>query len=803
MVDQTLSPFYFRKVYGAIFFASLATLGFEVLLTRIFSIVLWYHFAFMVVSIAMLGLALSGTLLAVAQNSFGAKPELRGSYFLFLAVTMVAAYLIAVRIPFDPVKLSWDRWQLVLISSYYLTLSIPFVAAGLVLASAFSSLGGRSGRLYGADLLGAASGSILVLVLQNWFAPGQAVFLFAAVSLAGAMLLGSSFVRRLAAILFFLFAAVVAINPLFIGVKMSPYKELPTMLGFMDAKSLRTVTSPYARIDLFTSPGVHYAPGLSLRYGDDLPAQVGVAVDGGGVTAVTLRHSKENGDFLPYLPAALAFELKPGGEVLLINPGGGLPILLAKKYGAVRVEPVEMNPKLVEVLRSDASLGGGLYGEDTRTGLARSLLSHGGRRYDIIDLPLTGSLNVGFLGAGEDYQLTVEAFRSYLGALNEKGVLNVTAYIVPPYRTELRLLTTAISALERLGAADPGSHIAAIRSLGVVSILVKRTPFGSGELSQLRKFSSHRWFDPVFFRGMRPSEANLHIRSRSDDLAGAFAALTDPERRAGFMAEYTFDISPTTDERPFFHDHLRLKYLRETYELVQGKWEFFVQEGYLVPALFIQVALLGLLLVVAPGFALRRRIPERGGSVLVYFALLGIGYMFIEIALIQKSILPLEHPVYAVATVLGTLLVSSGAGSLVGQRFGTAHLKPVTLALSVVVFCSVIIYPPLVSMISGAPLVIKGMCLFLFLFPLGFLMGMPFPGGVRMLSVRDPSLIPWAWAVNGFFSVIAPVLSVMLAMKLGFSGVLGLAAVAYFGAFGISRGFSTSPTMGTKATGPS
>lgn len=792
------------RAYGAVYFSSMATLGFEVLLTRIFSIALWYHFAFMVVSIAMLGLAVSGTLLAIGQVYRRKQPELRARYSLLLAAGMVAGYLLAIRIPFDPVKLSWDRLQLLLISLYYVTLSLPFVAAGLILASAFSAMGSRAGRLYGADLLGAASGALLVIVVQEWLAPGQAVFLFAALALVGAYLLGSVRMKVLAVLLFGFCIAAISTNPSFIGVRMSPYKELPTLLRFEGATPLRTEWSAYGRIDLFKSPGVRYAPGLSLRYGGTLPEQLGIAIDGSAVTALTPVGPKEPVDFVRYLPGALAYELRPGGSVLLVNPGGGLPILMARAYGAATIDPIETNPAVVSLMRTQSAAGGALSdANQTRTGLARSLLASSSGRYDIIDMPLTGSLAVGFLGAGEAYQLTVEAFTTYLEALNSSGLLSLTVYIAPPYRAELRLVTTVLAALERLGAEDPGRHVAAIRSLGVLSILVKKTPFAGEELSALRAFAARLWFDPVYYDGMAPGEADVHIRSRADDLPAAFAALIDSKGRREFMESYIFDISPTTDERPFFHDHLKLGTLVETYALVQGKWEFFIQEGYLVPIILVQVVLAGLVLVIAPALTVRRSQPGGRIMILSYFALLGMGYMFIEIGLIQKSILLLEHPLHAVAAVLGALLVSSGLGSLAGGRFGLAQLKTVTLVLPLCITGTAVIFPGFVMVLAGASTLVKVLSLFALLFPSGFLMGMPFPVAVGLLASREPQGIPWAWAINGFFSVVAPIVAIMLARKIGFTSVLGAGALAYLGAFGASRGFSTFPTMGTKATDPS
>jgi len=459
------------SIYFAVFFSALASLGYEVLLVRIFSIALWYHFAFMVVSIAMLGLAVSGTVLAVFRARHPGSLEFRPTWLTGLSAAMIFCYLLAVRIPFDPVRLSWDKTQILLITLYYLMLAIPFFVTGMIIVSLFSSMGSDAGKLYAADLTGAALGSVIVIVLQTLLSPGRCVFVFALLPLCGCLLIGSTRVRLLSAAMTGTIALLIVLNPYWINIPLSPYKELPAMLQLTGARQLKTLYGPQARVDIFKSPGVRYAPGLSLAYRGTLPEQIGISVDGGGVMAVTTAGVGPSTEFVRYLPSSIAYELRPGADVMLINPGGGLPVLMARSYGAASVESIETNPVLVRAVREISASAAPIYNSNTRIALARTILPPPYKRYDIVAISLTGSVASGHYGAGEDYSLTVEAFERYLQSLKADGILSLSLYIVPPYRAELRIPATLLAALYATGVEHPENHLAAVRSLEAISIL--------------------------------------------------------------------------------------------------------------------------------------------------------------------------------------------------------------------------------------------------------------------------------------------------------------------------------------------
>jgi hypothetical protein len=769
-----------------IFLASMASLAFEVLLTRIFSITLWYHFAFMVISIAMLGFAASGTILALYPGL--KRLDRIGWYTLALGVAMPAGFLLANLVAFDPVRLAWDRWELLNILLTYLCLALPFFCTGLVIATAFSVENQRAGLLYGADMVGAGIGSAGVLLLMGSVPPEQGVFIISLVVVAAACLAGGRRIKVAALLTGAAILCLLILQPGFTHPRISPYKGLEAAMQYPGAEHLRTWHTSFARIDIFKSPAVRYAPGLSLRYQERLPEQLGISIDGGEVNAVTAVDEPTALAFLEHLPAALPYALGPRREVLILDPKGGLPVLTARRHGAGHIATVESVSALERVIREELRLfSGDLYGRESRTGLGRTWLAGGTRRFDLIDITLQGTEPSAAFGISEDYRFTVEAFREYLKHLTGNGILSVNLFIIPPPRTELRILATLATALEESGVREPGSHLAVIRSWGTLTILVKRSPLTPAEAAAVRSFAREKRFDLAWLSGATAQESNVHVRTRDFDYFRAFRAILSPAERDSFLAGYLFDVRPVRDEAPFFSHFLRLDRIPDTYRTMGGKWQFFLEEGYILPAVFVQALAISALLLALPALAGKRTGVTSRKGFLPYFALLGLAFMLVEVALIQKLILPLEDPPVAVAAVLASLLISSGIGSLLSHRYPRLTRPVTTLLLALLVALCAMLLPPLFDITTPWPLPLRGAFLCLLVAIPGSLMGIPFPTGLRLLGQVDPGLIPWAWTVNGVFSVLAPLLAVMVAMSVGFRGVLLLGATAYLLAFLILR----------------
>ncbi len=800
------------RIFAGIFLFSFSSLSYEIALTRIFSISLWYHFAFMVISIAMLGIGASGTALSLFPKL--KVPSRIGIYGLLLGGSITLSYLSANRIPFDPVRLSWDRVQILYICLYYLLLSSPFFFLGLCVATAFSTISESSGLLYGSDLLGAGTGSLCLLYFMSVMSPEEAVILVSSIALAGAFLTGAGRTRIFSFLLLVLNASLLA-TPDNISPRMSPYKGLQLALKYPGAEHIKTYYNPFSRIDIFKSPAVRFAPGLSLKYLDALPEQIGLSIDGGDINAVTRGENKESLRFLEYLPSALPYTLSNKDDVLILEPKGGLEVLLAGYFDSKNIDKVDPNPLLIRVMRNDfGEFAPAIYDENTWTGIGRSWLKRRTDKFDVIDIPLTGTSpsGSGAFGMSEDYRFTVEAFKEYLRHLKHGGILSIHLFILPPPRMDLRLLSTIATAMEEIGSTEIRNRIISIRSWDTICILAKSEPFTPEEIGAVRKFSGERRFDLVYLPGIKEEETNIFVRMPSNEYFTSFTRIINPQTRESFHRDYLFDVTPVRDENPFFHYFLRLDNIKAIYHTMGGKWQFFIEEGYLLPVVFLQVLLLSTVLILLPAFSKKNRaniviarnkvtkqsqseiVPDdkiasakpRNDIIMIsllYFAFLGLGFMFVEISLIQKMILPLENPPYAIAAVLTTILISSGTGSLLSYRFPVLRSPSILPLIALLIAVYSLLLPAISDAIAPYAMSYKIMFAFFLIAPLAFLMGVPFPVGMKNLGEILPDLIPWAWAINGSLSVLAPVVTIMLAMVIGFRAVLWIGAGAYLLAY--------------------
>lgn len=810
------------RLYITVFFVSCSVLIFEISLIRIFSISLWYHFAFMVISIAMLGIGSAGTVLAVCfgnikiteQNN---KPEQSGLkkisaliysdsslpvYSSCAGISILLSYIALNYIPFDPVRFSWEKFQIFYLALYCLILSIPFFFSGLLIATIFLIHSKRSMKIYSSDLTGAGTGALLVLVLLNIASPEYAILIASTLCLTGTLFIG----KRTIVILSFLFLLINLLlfftHPDFLKINMSQYKSLPVYLKYPGAQHLDSYNSSYSRLDTFKSPGIRYAPGLSLKYLDELPDQTGIAIDGAEVNVITSVTDESRLKFLEFLPASVAYETVDNNEVLIIDPKGGLHVLLARYYGAHKIHKVESDPFVLKIVKNKFSeYSGGIFETDSWTGYGRNFLHRSANRvkpekrqyYDLIDLPMTGTSVTGNFGISENYRYTVEAFIEYLGSLKENGLISINLYLIPPARTEFRILATIAAAFDKSGINNFPANIATIRSWDSLSILVKKSPFTDLEIGHIKKFAANRNFDLVYYPGISQKETNRYIKSSSNIYLG-FKNIINPETRSLFIDNYLFDIKPVYDENPFFHYFLKTSNIKAIYQAMGGNMLYFINNGYLLPVILLIIMLIGVFLILTPVLinTVWNRTAEKPARhlmtpVLVYFGMIGLGFMLVEISIIQKSILILENPSYSVAVIIAVILISSGIGSMLSSRFPIIATPFSLLFLAVLICVYNLSQPLLFSKIASLGLYARIPAVSIAIFPMGFLMGLPLPMGIKLISQRNKALIPWAWAINASFSVLAPILAIMIAISSGFNVVLWISALAYLTAFASMR----------------
>lgn len=797
-----------KSIYFTLGCTAAATLAFQVVLTRFFALAQGHHFTFMAVSLALLGAGASGTYLSLRPPS----PErwqrsLAGAAALF-ALATPAAYLAVNYLPFDAYRLAWEPVQLLWLVLYYLALTVPFFCSGLVGGAALAAWPGRAGPLYAANLLGSGLGPLLALAaLATLGGPGT-VFVCSLLGWLGAIaaltpssadltgLRGKPIRSQGAAALVIALALLtLAVRPpALFDVQLTPYKSLYQALLYPGSQVVYRRWNAFSRVDVVRSQGIRSAPGLSLAYRGELPPQLGLLVDGDNLSPISRPPAQAQADrpFTAYLPLALGFRLRPDAQVLVLEPGGGLAVLAALQAGARAVTVVQSNPTVVEVVgRRFAEFDGNLYTDPRVTVVVeepRSFLRRNRTRFDLILLPLTDSFRPVTAGAytlGEDYRYTVEALSDALADLAPGGLLLAERWLQMPPSESLRLWSTAIAAAEGAAPGQPaGPRLLALRTMQTSLVGVAQAPLSAGDLAAVREFAGQEQYDLIWLPGLRAEETNHFSRVPGDPYYQTFAGLLTAPDRAAFMAAYPYAITPPTDDHPFFFHFFRWQQTPQVMAMLGKSWQPFGGSGYLV--LVVLLALVGILsagLIVAPllvrpgNLAARATAGPRQRAALLYFALLGLGYLFVEIPLLQRFILYLGQPAYSFGVVVAALLAASGLGS----RYLSARL-PLRLALLLIAGL-VVVYPWLLAglfdLTLWLPFAGRVAITVVAILPLGALMGVPFPAGLARLDASRPGLIPWVWAVNGCASVISAVLAAMIALTWGFAVVLWAAAAAY------------------------
>jgi len=786
------------RTLAGIFLMSAATLCLEISLTRYFSISQQYHFAFLVVSIAFLGYGASGSFLTL----FRVDPQVERDKFLsftsfMFSLTVFLSFLISNSLPFDFNKMAWDNSQVFLLLLYFILLSIPFFFAGMTISFAIVKTPKLVTRIYFADLFGAGVGTLGSIFIFLPRGDKGVALIISFVALTAAFLFGQkrSFLFKTAVLC--MGAAAVGlflIAPPWLSIRISAFKDLSLALRFPNAQHQFTRWNAISRIDVLESASVRFAPGLSLLYSKNLPLQLGLTIDGSEMTAVTEIKSQmdDSLEFLFYLPSSYPYHLLENPRVLILEPKGGLDVLAASFFKSSQIKIIESNPLIIRIMKRElASFTGDLYRRENLHSVvanSRSALRKEKSRYDLIVFPPEGIFapaGTGIYSFSENHLLTIESFLDILKNLTPQGIAATTLNMIPPPRKEARILATWIEALER-SQRDPSCHLIAIRSWGTLSVFVKKTPFTEDEIQRLKEFTEKCLFDLVYYPGIQPVEVNIHNVFDEPFYYDITLKLLSPQQRKKFYKDYLFRITPPSDNSPFFFNFFKLSKVKETYEAVNRNWLPFIQGEFLVPVILIQSSSVAFLLIFLPllFFRKRKKATKRiFTKVFCYFAAIGMAFMFVEITLIQKFILFLEHPLFSMAVIIFSLLFSSGLGSLCSKKLLGQNIRR-NLKKSLVLCGGLIaIYPLLLSILDekflALGLLTKMLLAILTIFPLGFCMGIPFPSGIRLLENKEKALIPWAWATNAFSSVVSSVLALLIAFWGGYNLVLLIAAGGY------------------------
>ncbi|CAB3797903.1 SAM-dependent methyltransferase [Pararobbsia alpina] len=816
---------------------SAAVLGYEILLMRLFSIILWHHFAYMMISVALLGYGAAGAMVALTHRLLVPRfaAVFAGGAVLF-GISAVASFAFAQRVAFNPLEILWDPRQPLRLLLIYLLLFVPFFCAATSICLTFTRFNDQISRIYSFDIVGAGSGSLAIIIALFALAPLDALRLLGGVGLAAAALacIECRWHRRWLPVLLLAAAAIlpVCLPRDWIALRPSEYKELSQALRIKDAHVVAESSSPLGLVTVVESPLIpfRHAPGLSLNATMEPPPQLGVFTDGDGLSALNRYDGRrEPLSYLDYLTSALPYHLLERPRVLVLGSGAGADVLQALYHQASAIDAVELNPQIIDAVQgrfADFS-GKPFSAPNVRvfTGEARGFIAGRGERYDLIQVALLDSFSAssaGLYALSENYLYTVQAFQDYLRHLNPGGMLAITRWVTLPPRDILRLFATGMVAMEGAGVAQPSRRLVLIRGWNTTTLLVKNGEFNGAEIVALRDFCRVRSFDVGYYPGMQAAEANRYNVLDKPYFFEAAQALLSTDRDE-FWARYKFDVRPTTDDKPYFFHFFKWRSLPELLALKEQGGLPLLEWGYpVLIATLLQATLAALILILLPLWMIRRRSPFAHSSSVstatpagdttasaalsgrrfaLYFVAIGFAFMFVEIAFIQKFILFLSHPLYAVAVVLCAFLLFAGLGSRYSQRLqrdrvlllnpesssswisnGRPPVARAILAISLISLLYVAILPTLFPLLMFLPDPARIAITVLLVAPLAFAMGIPFPLGLARVAASAEALVPWAWGINACTSVVAAVLATVLAIHLGFTAVVVIAILLYVAA---------------------
>jgi hypothetical protein len=766
------SPIHWREVYLCVFLTTLATLLLELSLTRIFSVVFYYHFAFLAISIALFGLGIGGVFSYVVAGWKGSLFTRLGRLSAVNSFCVVLALLVILA---QGDNLSF--WDYLLV---YFTTALPFFVSGAIVSLAISETIERIDRVYFFDLLGAAGGCLILIPLLDWFGGPSTVvaaaIFFAVAAAVWHSMAGSVMGRAGSVALALMLVALLTYNyhyPI-----LEPRHAKGQAISSEASKETWVKWNSFSRIAVVNLPYEHRRT---------------IKIDADAATAIFdydldnlkpgERHALLEDGF------SLAYAVRPGAKALIIGPGGGWDVARALASGSHDITAVEINPIIAETVMQTkfpdyshylySRPGVHVHVEDGRSFVRRST-----DKYQVVQATLVdtwASTAAGAFALSENNLYTTDAFHDYLSHLTDDGLVAITRWGFEPPRESLRLVSLAIEALGQLGEADPWRHVIVGRTgtaqgWGATDyVLVSRKPFSEADIDRARALFAVAKVQSMCLPG-------VETHNQFYDLLHS----PNPEE---YERKYTFDISPVSDNRPFFFYTVQPRDLLTFLTTApQDSADYKINKA--VPLLFrlmgISLLATGLILVMPP-LVLRTRLPKQPGvrGFLPFFLFIGAGYILIEVALIQKFVLFLGSPTRALVGVIFSMLIASGLGSAASRRIlGKDEGRLIKALGSVAILAAVLalVVSSLVSALVWLPWQLKMMLTVLLIAPLAFVMGMPFPTALQRLEAWHAPSVRWAWSLNAASSVLGSVGALISAIYLGLVQTLIIGGLFYLAA---------------------
>jgi len=791
-----------------LFLTALCTLLLQILLTRVLSVVMWYHLTFAVISISLLGIA-AGAIhfyrkYPDAGSGDGSIPDFSSTTSLGLNLFSGAVALPIILMSVLVATPTMSIQGFALLAVYFCACGAPFYASGYVTAAIFRAGSKRISSLYALDLIGASLGCLLAIPLLDHLGGIGSLAMVGLLAAVGSAVLAVRAGLRsrgaMAVVTALAFSGLVGRQLTSTGLDVRTVKLSAREVDRPVLESKWNSHSRLAVLDYFdpeeSSPYPFLSWGLSDAYEGWLPRQYLFTIDGASETPLTeLKEEISEHAYLSWDVSSMPYHLRRGAKTLVIGAGGGRDIMTSLWFGSKDVTGVELNQGIVDWVRGDyAEFAGYLYDRPEVTihvDDGRSFVRSSSERYEVIQISMIDTFAATAAGAytlSENNLYTSEAFDEYLEHLTADGILSINRFFITPPQQTLRIVTMAREALMRRGVSDPTAHIVVVKKNDVGGdnglVMIKPSPFTPAETAKVKEVCSSRQFELVCLPGA--------------DLENVFTAYLGEADPNTFYAAYPFDVRPPTDDWPFFFNTCKVATIWDALSLRESMSEVRVYNFDAVFILFVLLALAVVSLGLFIFIPLRRSRGDGSGggaglegSKLVYFVCLGAGFILMEVVLIQRFQLYLGHPIYSLSVILVSVLAFSGIGSAITTRFSDAKLsRHLVVTCAGVLACLLIHEACWVTFLNstlGAPRGLRIVLAVLSLLPVGICIGMPYPLGLRAISAMNPAGLPWVWAVNASASVVGSIAAFAIAMAAGSRVVLVLSGLCYVGAIFSSR----------------
>ncbi|MGB9665094.1 MAG: hypothetical protein ACPL25_09285 [Ignavibacteria bacterium] len=769
-----------------IFVCSIAVISNQIVLIQYFSYQQWYNFASIIISLALFGFGVSG--LIVSNLARGTVEETSKTISLILLISgvyiplsiFIDKFLIG---SFDSYLVFFDLFETLKFFLIVFNYAIPFCLLANLIGLLFTVSSEKIGHLYFFNLFGSGVGGIIAVYLLWIFEP-QKIYLINGfiISILGMFFNFSNFKRKslLSRLLNFLIVIIIFFS-LFVPIKNLPsqFKSLSRVKNLPDAKTIFQRNSPYGRIETINSSLLRYSPGLSLNFTQQINPVDAIFVNGELAGFFILQNVNSNFNYLKNSTLNLPFIFKHINRILILNPSGNIEVQRVLINDVDEIFITEKNPVLFKLISSkigeEEKNRIKLINEDPRIYIENSNL-----KFDLIFYPVVEPVgySAGLYSVQEKFLFTKEAFQKIYDRLNENGYFSISCYIDNPVKTFLKLLNMVMEIQKSDGSRLVKQQIIAINNWNVITIVIKKGEFNRTEVLDAEKFSSENQFDFV----IHPyKKTTITFNSIIDpQIFKLIEDLKNGQKES--LKDYAFNLSPSTDDKPYFSNFIIPKKFKFYLEQMSLRNLTYSEIGYFLIWLALSVGIFfSLILILLVFQTIRINSNKLKFKLLIYFSIIGFSFMLIEISFIQKFTLIFSNDIFSISFILSFLLISSGIGSYISSKNlryeNRYHLVFVLIFLMQILF--LVFSNEFVNHTLKFSSFYKYFFSGMIIFPIGLLMGIPFPFGIRQFSTLDENAVPFAWAINGGFSVLGSVSSMILLVNFGFQITFLIAALFY------------------------